>query len=104
MNIPTLSESHIIEVLTKGAGIQYTCGAIAKKFKVMQPETTVILKKLASEGRIRSITDGSKSRYFVPTQAQMEAEKQVRFVPPFRPLIGYAEMMRGFASRAEAGR
>lgn len=104
MNIPTLSESHIIEVLTKGAGTQYTCKVIANKFKAKQPETTVVLKKLVSAGHIRSIADGHKSRYYVPTKAQIEAEKQERFAPAFRPLIGYAEMMRGFASRAEAGR
>lgn len=68
----------IVQLLSDNAGKFYNITEMAKRFKVNRSAMGLVLASLAQSGRIRaSMATNRAQAYYVPTQAQLEAEARM---------------------------
>ena len=68
----------IVQLLADNAGKFYNITEMAKRFKVNRSAMGLALASLAQSGRIRaSMATNRAQAYYVPTQAQLEAEARM---------------------------
>lgn len=68
----------IVQLLSDNAGKFYNITEMAKRFKVNRSAMGLVLANLAHSGRIRaSMATNRAQAYYMPTQAQLEAEARM---------------------------
>lgn len=72
----------VLEFLRAHAGLDFTADMLGSKFKVTGPTMRVLLADLP----VRRTMAERSPRYYLPSEAQLSAERRAAEVPVFRPL------------------
>lgn len=90
----------VFAMLEESNGHRYTCAALAKRFKRPASDMRPYLIEILARESVRTAVSGRDRLYWVPTQAELDAEK-IENTPmkPFTPMVGYEAAMRAAADR-----
>lgn len=100
----TVTLVDVREYISASPGTRYASASIARHFHAKTQEISRLCGELVVRGLILSCVPSTTKLYFVPSQAEIDAANQVRYVAPTTVLKGYDAMMRRIAANCEAGR
>ena len=100
----TITLADVREYISTHPGTRYTSGTIARHFGAKTQDISRLCNELAVRGPIKSCAPSTTKLYYLPSQAEIAASNQVRYVAPATVLKGYDAMMRRIAANCEAGR